>query len=367
MLGRFGASLGLLRPRTLARTQKSVDKLLGDTQETRRTLKQLAAGQARMQSTADDVLARLDSMAGEMRALQQQVSALALRESQLRAVMRADAALEYARTRLPAACDEKRIAAHLRDVIERAELHLEPFPYILVPGVFPPDFYDALLEGIPPVELFGDKPFNKQQLKVPFVMAPAYSREVWNFFVFRVAPKLLQPLLLEKFRRPLADWIASNWPALAANPFGPPMEFNTADGRIMLRGRGYRIRPHRDPKWGFLTCLLYLARDNDSENWGTQLYFVDDDAPARGAAPHWIDPDQCRLARDVPFQRNSMLVFLNSTGAHGAFIPEDAEPADLQRYLYQCRVGPTPAATRVLMASLADEQVPLWAGKVADY
>jgi hypothetical protein len=367
MLGRFSASLGLLRPRALARTQKSVDKLLGDTQETRRTLKQLAAGQAQLQAASEDVLARLDAMANEMRTLQQQVAMLTFRESQLRAVMRADAAMEYALGRLPAACDEKRIAAHLRAIIERAELHLQPFPYILVPDVFPADFYDALLQGIPPVELFGDKPFNKQQLKVPFVMAPAYSREVWNFFVFRVAPKLLQPLLLEKFRAPLADWIASNWPALAGNPFGPPMEFNTADGRIMLRGRGYRIRPHRDPKWGFLTCLLYLARDNDSESWGTQLYFVDEDAPAKGAAPHWIDPDSCRLAREVPFQRNSMLVFLNSTGAHGAFIPDDAEPADLQRYLYQCRIGPTPAATRTLMASLPAEQVALWAGKIADY
>ena len=367
MLGRFAASLELLRPRALARTQKSLARLADETQDTRRTLKQLAAGQEALQAASHDVLSRLESMAGEMRAMQQQLSTLSRRESQLRAVLRADAALESARLQLPAACSVPSIAAHVRAAIDAAELHLDPFPYIVVPEVFPADFYEALLQGIPPAELFSDKPFNKQQLKVPFTIAPAYSRDVWNFFVFTVAPRILQPVLVDKFRRPLEAWIASNWPAMAEHPFGPPMEFNTADGRILLRGRGYRIRPHRDPKWGFLTCLLYLARAQDSERWGTQLYAVDDDRPARGAAPHWIADEQCRLAADVPFRRNSMLVFLNSTGAHGAQIPEDAEPADLQRYIYQCRVGPTPAATRALMASLPDEQVPLWAGKVADY
>jgi hypothetical protein len=202
---------------------------------------------------------------------------------------------------------------------------------------------------------------------VPFVLAPAYSRRVWNFFVNRIGPRVLQPAVIDKFRQPLEDWITSNWPALAGDPFGPPMDFNMGDGRIMLRGRGYRIPPHRDPKWGFVTCLLYLARPEDSEAWGTQLFAVDEDPPARGAAPHWIDAARCRLAADIPFRRNSMLVFLNSTGAHGAQIPDDAEPANLSRYTYQCRIGPSGRAIRALMATLPEENVPLWAGKVSSY
>lgn len=367
ILGRLTASLGLLRPRALARTQATLGRLADETRDTRDRLNHLAAGQERLHASSQEVLARLETLAGEMRALQQHLNVLTHREGQVRALLRADAELDYAQSKLRKVCDEPRIEAHLRAAVDRVELHLEPFPYIVVPDVFPPDFYKALLLGIPPVELFGDKPFNKQQLKVPFPMAPSYSREIWNFFVFRVAPRILQPLLVDKFRRPLEEWITANWPALAHDPFGPPMEFNTADGRILLRGRGYRIPPHRDPKWGFLTCLLYLAREQDSESWGTQLFHVDEDLPARGAAPHWIRPEQCRLAANVPFRRNSMLVFLNSTGAHGAQIPDDAEPADLQRYIYQCRIGPSPAATRALMASLPEEQVAMWAGKIADY
>ena len=367
MLGRLGAALGLLRPRAVARTQRAVDNLMDDMQETRRTLKQLADGSAALQTSTRDVVARLDSMSGTMRTLQEQVNTLLRRESQLRAVMRADAAMEDGLASLPAACDEKKLEAHIRAAVERAELRLDPFPHVVLRDLFPNAFYDALVRGIPPPELFADKAFNKQQLKVPFSMAPAYGRRVWTFFVHRAAPRILQPLLVDKFREPLREWITANWPSLAHDPFGPPMDFNTGDGRILLRGRGYRIRPHRDPKWGFLTCILYLAREQDSESWGTQLFSVDDDQPAKGAKPHWIDPSQCRLAAEIPFRRNSMLVFLNSTGAHGANIPEDAEPADLQRYIYQCRIGPSASATRALMAELSEDAAVLWAGKVSDY
>jgi hypothetical protein len=367
MLGRFAASLGVLRPRAVARTQRSVDALIAETQEVRRTLKQLADGQTKAQASSDEVLARLDSMSGDIRALQARVKLLALRESQLTAVMKADGAQESALADLSAICDREAVGARIRAAVDEAELHLDPFPYMLVRNVFPDDYYDALVRGIPPVEVFGDKPFNKQQIKVPFVLAPAYSRRVWNFFVNRVGPRVLQPAVIEKFRKPLEDWIALNWPALADNPFAPPMDFHMGDGRIMLRGRGYRIPPHRDPKWGFVTCLLYLAREEDSEAWGTQLFSVDQDPPARGAAPHWIDASRCRLAADIPFRRNTMLVFLNSTGAHGAQIPDDAEPENLTRYTYQCRIGPSGQAIRALMATLPEENVPLWAGKVSSY
>jgi hypothetical protein len=367
MLGRLGGALGVLRPRAVARTQRTVDALATEMQETRNMLRTLADGNARLQTSTDALAARLDAMSTDIRGLRDEIRKLTFRESQLRAVARADAELDEALQRLHTATDEKKLDAHFRAAVDRSELRLDPFPYVVIRDAFPDRLYDALVRGIPPIELFADKAFNKQSLKVPFPMAPAYSRRIWNFFVHRAAPHVLQPVLLDKFREPLRAWIASNWPSLARDPFGPPMDFNTGYGRILLRGRGYRIRPHRDPKWGFLTCILYLAREQDSESWGTQLFQVEDDRPAEGAQPHWIDPARCRLTDEVPFRRNSMLVLLNSTGAHGAQIPEDAEPADLQRYIYQCRIGPSAAATRALMAELSGEQAALWAGKVSGY
>lgn len=64
---------------------------------------------------------------------------------------------------------------------------------------------------------------------------------------------------------------------------------------------------------------------------------------------------------------NSALIFLNSKGAHGASIPDDAEPADLQRYAYQFRIGPTRAGMEELMAALPAERAAAWSGKPASY
>jgi hypothetical protein len=143
------------------------------------------------------------------------------------------------------------------------------------------------------------------------------------------------------------------------------MELHSSAGRILLRRPGYNIPPHRDPKWGFLTCLVYLARSGDPEAWGTQLYAVDEDDEAQGAKPHWIEPERCRLVTEVPFRRNSALLWLNSIGAHGAFIPQDVQPPDLQRYAYQFRIGPTRDAITALMDLLPTARRDVWSGKLA--
>jgi hypothetical protein len=111
---------------------------------------------------------------------------------------------------------------------------------------------------------------------------------------------------------------------------------------------------------------MYLARPGDDERWGTQLFEVDDDAEAAGAAPHWIADSRCRLVADVAFKPNRALIFLNSSGAHGAQIPADAQPPDLERYAYQFRIGADRRSIERIRAELTPEQQALWAGKLGD-
>jgi hypothetical protein len=77
----------------------------------------------------------------------------------------------------------------------------------------------------------------------------------------------------------------------------------------MLRRRGYRIKPHRDPNWSFITCILYLARSGDSDAWGTQIFAVDGDEEAKNAGPYWIDDARCRPVEVARFLPNRLLVF----------------------------------------------------------
>ena len=298
----------------------------------------------------------------EVKTLNERLATVVRREGQLRAVLARNAELDGEASRLDGLLSDESTAAHVSRAIGRGKLHLDPFPYAVIDDVLPKDLYAAVLKGLPPVELFGDRPFNKQQLTVPFALAPAYSQRVWTFLADVAVPDFIVPAVIDKFRGALDDWIARNWPDV------PPdsVQFHSSDGRIILRGRGYRIPPHRDPKWGFITCILYLARRHDSEAWGTQLYSVDEDEEARGAAPHWIDPARCKPAADVTFKANRLLVFLNSVGAHGASIPDDA-PEKLERYIYQFRIAPTVESMARLKSTLPEERRPFWAGKSADY
>ena len=72
-------------------------------------------------------------------------------------------------------------------------------------------------------------------------------------------------------------------------------------------------------------------------------------------SPLWLAPEECELARDVPGLGNSALIFLNSTGAHGASVPDDA-PSDFLRYVYQARFSPDAATKKRLLELLTTEE-----------
>jgi hypothetical protein len=325
---------------------------------------QSGTGGTDLERSVATVQQQCDALLQQMTTIRAELSELTGRETVLRAVLERNNELEPYVERLRKILGKIKMANEPIVAIDSATLHLEPFPYAVIDHVLPSAFYDALLTGLPPVQMFETKPDGKQHLDVPLTLAPTYGHLVWGAMAGELVPQVIAPRLIEKFRAQLDEWISRNWPDV------PPrsVELHGSGGRIMFRRRGYRIRPHRDPKWSFMTCILYLARPTDSETWGTQLYEVADDQEARNAAPYWIDEAKCRLVNDVEFKPNRLLVFLNSGGAHGASIPADALPADLERYIYQFRVGPGVEAVANLRAMLPEERSALWTGKaLVDY
>jgi hypothetical protein len=215
-----------------------------------------ASDDSESEKSLERVLREFPEVLQQIGALNERVSRVTLREAQLRAMLERDAELETYQARLTDVIGNEGVGRHVERAIRKSELQLDPFPYAVVDNVLPSDLYSCLLRGIPPVELFADRPVNKQQLTVPFALAPSYSQRVWRYLATEVVPNFLAPAVLAQFRAPVDTWIIDNWPDV------PPasVQFHTSDGRILRRGRGYRIPPHRDPKWGFLTCILYLAR-----------------------------------------------------------------------------------------------------------
>ena len=304
--------------------------------------------------------AAIDSLTTTVASMHASLQQVERRAEQLTAISRADAADAGRLEELPALLQADRARAHVIQALKASEMRTDPFPYVIVDDILPPDLYEAVVAAIPPRVLFEDRPVNKQQVKVPPPFAPQYSRRVWNFLIGDVVEKVLKPTIVAKFREPLTEYLRRFWPGIPSTEVEASL--TSSDGRIILRRAGYLIPPHRDPRWGFLTIIVYLARSGDPETWGTQLYKVRDDTDASSAQPYWINDIRCELVKNIPFRPNRAIAFLNSDGAHGASLPADAPP-DFERYIYQWRIGANRALMEKLKAQLTPEARVAWEGK----
>ena len=320
--GRFAVAADLLRPRTLFRT-----------------------------------LARVDSIADRTRELADAVQMLRIQTDQLLTIQRMDWEKRFELARMDKWFDEDRIDAHINAAFDRTALELDPYPHIVIEKWLPEDVYERIVEAMPPSVFFAHD--RDEHWAVPSGVAPLYSRQVWALVANTIVGQMIYKALNRKFQDTICRYMRSFVPTL---PRDIDLTLHPSDGRIMLRRPGYHLAPHRDPKWGFVTGIVYRAREGDNESHGTQIYRVRDDAEAPTSRVYYPEAAKCELVKDVPFRANTMLAFLNSEGAHGASIPADAQPANLERYIYQFRLGPTGKVIKRLTDLMAPEQAAMWAG-----
>ena len=335
-------------------------------------LKRLAFVERLRAALRHDVDQTLKPLRKEVRRLSKEVEQLdlALRQTaeraaradrqaaQVKSILVANAAEQEAA--VARTLDGERVAAHVRHQIGTAPILSEPFEHIIVERLLPDDVYQLLLQAIPPLAFFSDTDPIKQDLPIPMEFGPAYHMRVWGFVDATLAQRIITPAVMARFHEPLQrhyDVIFGPGSRELANGLPP----STSGGRLMLRRPGYHLSPHRDPKRSLLTCLLYLAKPGDDEAHGTRLYRVTDDAEAHYKQTYYPEREghPCELVKVVPFRPNSMLVFLNSKGAHGAGIPESA-PATTERCSYQFYVAPDNAALAALLKSLPPDRREMW-------
>jgi hypothetical protein len=283
--------------------------------------------------------------------------------AQLRLTLRLDEQHEDAIKALPSLLDAPRLVEHVRGAISSTPLQMEPYPHLVVENVLPPDVYRLLLRAIPPAAFFTDRDPIKQNLRIPLKFGPVLTRRVWDFFDVVIAREAIRPAVMEVFREPLRLHTDTLFGAAYRERVDALPQAITG-GRVMLRRPGYFLGPHRDPKRSMLTCLMYLAKPEDSPVYGTEIYRVIDDGESSYSQTYYPEEEgrRCELVKVVPYRANSMLVFLNSFGAHGARIPQDA-PADTQRHAYQFYIGPEPEALDALIKDLPPDRQALWRPK----
>ena len=256
-----------------------------------------------------------------------------------------------------ATVDPEDVRAHVRSAISRTALEPNPYPHLVVKNIFPDNVYDCLVQALPAPIFFDKVSEHRDEMSVPLTFAPAYSRLVWQLF-HDVIEQAVLPAIIEAFRPALDEFVRTSWPTLESWNESE-ITLRLANPRLMLRRPGYLIKPHRDPRWAFLTALFYLSPRASAHAYGTQLYRMKVERDEPHTSPFWAHEDECELVQDVAGVANSALVFLNGTGAHGASIPADA-PANLLRYVYQARFSPDSATKARLLDLVTTESRDRW-------
>ena len=290
----------------------------------------------------------------QIRDERKELAVLSTRVQQFEAVYKSDTRAARSTDRALKRIGDARVAAQLRAVVAAAPLESDPCPHIVLDDLFPDDAYDVLVAAIPPPMFFEHLSVERQDLKVPLQFAPRHHREVWQAFHTHIVMNALVAALFEKFRTDLDVLARTSWPGLVDSMADAGLNLHPVMSRMMRRRPGYEIKPHRDPRWAFLTCILYLTKRDDPQLYGTQLCRLKQEQEATSHAPFWVPEDNVEVVREVPGRPNSAVVFLNSTGAHRASIPSDAPP-ETDRYIYQLQLGPEPAVRAALNKRLPAE------------
>jgi len=300
-----------------------------------------------------DNLPRAPADTGErLEALEQRLRTLSRRANRLEAALRFNA--EHRERRYDSLVfDEACVAGHVAAAIARARVDTDPMPHLVVDGLLPRETYDALVDAIPPIELFSDQDDHKQNFKLHAMdVVPEWTTTALSFMEDVIIPRLMVPGLLQKFDAHVRATYEKKYGATTGSQVTELPHIATA-GRLMLRRPGYHLEPHLDPDRVVVTCLLYFARPGDDEAFGTSFYRIHGD-PVINRRNTFFPRNEgyaCDLVKTAPFKPNTAVAFVNARGAHGAGIPTSA-PKGTERYAYQFYISPEPAALAALIPSI---------------
>jgi hypothetical protein len=260
------------------------------------------------------------------------------------------------------------IAAHVREVVAAAPVQTDPFAHLVLEPLLPPDAFQVLVDAVPPEEFFeGEKHLDLRGIGKTTTVVPLFSRIIWcslrnDVINCALAPALaekLRPFARDLLRHSMGDEFVEEAVALPLHPHGL---------RLMLRRRGWTLRPHCDPRDQFISTLLYLAPPGQGDTYGTQLFRVLQENFVPGWANTYYPEDEgvaCELAKTMPYRGNLCLSFLNlGGGAHGASVPEDAQPPDLRRLAFQFYMGPDREQLDPIIARLRPDLQLAWTRRV---
>ena len=288
----------------------------------------------RSQEQTAAIAEALEALKASVETLQQSVETIGDRLQLLATVrkqdLQADGAMPRVVTELEGMADA--IEARIERVTAGLTVSTEPFPHVVIDELLPVDLYRTMLESLPPREFWRSSGRGRDYWEIETDVGPWPTEAVWRFVDRRIVNEILRPRLERAFDSHLARFWRDNFDMDPAC-----VRYRIAEGRLQLRRKGYRLRPHLDPPHAALTGLYYLARPGDDARYGTALYKPSSPIPVKRQGIYY--PEDQGIAVEhvttVPFRANSLLVWMTSLGPHGADLTAEEVPKSLERCTYQ--------------------------------
>ncbi len=256
----------------------------------------------------------------------------------------------------------ERITQHVHERMAASKVIEEPGPHLIVDHLLPNDFYQKLVDAVPPSTYFtgGDNVRLKCRMSTPDL--PQETRTLWGFMSYVVCPQVIQPATQAKFAAYFDDFYVQVFGKDMVRD-GRTLPRSVSDQRFLLGRPGYKLKPHMDRKPVLLTHLLYLPKDPGSdERFGTQLFKVDREFVARYVETYYPGNDgmRCEYLKSMPYRWNTMATLMNSRVVHGADIPADQAPPTLERRAFQFYVSLDPEPLEEFVDTLPEELRTPW-------
>ena len=210
-----------------------------------------------------------------------------------------------------------RVLNHCHNVIERTPHQDEPFPHILIKGVFPEDVFEELLACYPPVEAFtkanpkhhsneyGGSTRQRMTLcEEALSTMPEAQHRLWATVRAAISSKLVRDAIFAKLSTGLCRRFNVPKDRLPSIPAFPR-------GQLYSEVDGYRIAPHPDTREKIVTMQFAFPADNSLIDMGTEFY-------TRSMNPlNYIrEPRGFIISKSMPFLPNHAYAFsvLNDFG-----------------------------------------------------
>ena len=216
---------------------------------------------------------------------------------------------------------------HVLYKIANAPINPFPFPHIYVRDIFPPDYYRALREHLPPA----------QTLKTLTSLKRVTGNYPDSRLVLPVTPDAVGalPSPYREFWQQTASWLLSGNFGQAIIPkfaeylelrFGDINQVHFYDDALVVQdSTTYTLGPHTDTPRKVLSFLFYLPVDDAMAHLGTSIYLPKNPGFRCVGGPYHPFENFRRVAT-MPYVPNALFAFLKTPNSfHGVEPITDAQ------------------------------------------